>query len=61
MLSNLAEMYEKAGEVLLSKQLLDVIEPVWSGSFCYRGIFPKDKLAAMDPNHRALTKPINVS
>ena len=61
MLNDLAEVYTKAGDELLAKSLLDVIEPVWSGSYAYRGIFPKEKLAAVNPDHRALVRPINVS
>lgn len=61
MLMEVAEVYKKAGDTLMANSLLDAIEPVWSGSYAYRGMFRKDKLAALDPNHRALLKPVNVS
>lgn len=41
--------------------LLDKADAVWSGTVAYRGIVPVEKLAAVSPNHRALTKPVNVS
>lgn len=40
---------------------LQLGDPVWSGTYAYRGLVPFDRLAARFPGHRALTTPIMVS
>ena len=37
------------------------VEAKWSGYVAYRGLVPMDTLANINPNHRALTTPTNVS
>jgi salicylate hydroxylase len=37
------------------------IEPIWTGTVAYRGLFPKETLESVYPNHRAATGPVLVS
>lgn len=37
-----------------------LIEPVWSGTNAYRALVPADRLRSRQPNHRALTHPMQV-
>lgn len=40
---------------------LQLGDPVWSGTYAYRGLVPFDKLAIRSPGHRAITTPMMVS
>lgn len=40
---------------------LQLGDPVWSGTYAYRGLVPFDKLATRFPGHRAITTPMMVS
>lgn len=61
MLAGLAEACRRSGDEWMATNLLEVVNPVWSGSYAYRGVFPSAKLAKMNSNHRALSRPVNVS
>lgn len=51
------------GEKLLSEdkvQCLAGIDPMWTGIITYRTLIPAEKLAVHSPNHRVLTRPMQV-
>jgi salicylate hydroxylase len=43
------------------KLLQDMKDPVWSGSVAYRALISGERLRRLNPTHRALTTPQNVS
>lgn len=44
-----------------ASELLDMIDPVWTGTYAYRSIIPIERLAAINPNHKLLDTPMAVS
>lgn len=50
-----AEGKSKEGEEYLSS-----IEPLWSGTIAYRSSIPIERLQALSPNHRVLTRSVHV-
>lgn len=59
-------LHEKAqwaqGEGKLSEaaDIMDMIEPSWSGTVAYRAVIPGDQLRARDPNHNIFRQPTQV-
>ena len=50
----------RLAEKLGKPDLLESVDPLFSGSKAYRNLVPTEKLAAVWPNHPALTKPRSV-
>jgi salicylate hydroxylase len=54
---------EKAKRAQSWSEVADItasIEPTWSGTIAYRALIPADRLKSRQPNHRALTQPMQV-
>ncbi|KAI8992893.1 FAD/NAD-P-binding domain-containing protein [Trametes punicea] len=47
-------VYEHGGK----PELLDLIEPIWSGTIAYRGLVPVDRLKGKDGEHRTIRTPM---
>ena len=52
----LLERLVQAG-VLSEAEREDKIDPVWTGTYVYRGLIPSEELQAKYPGHPSLTKP----
>lgn len=59
MYSDMAENIRKE-DPIRAQALHDMKDPEWSGTYAYRGVFPKEDLEAIAPGHRAITTPMNV-
>ncbi|KAL0956347.1 hypothetical protein HGRIS_002497 [Hohenbuehelia grisea] len=51
-------MYQTKAKQMKDQSLLSFIEPFWSGTVAYRGLFPTEKLARSGTSHRALDAPM---
>lgn len=41
--------------------LMSTIDSMWTGTVAYRAVIPAQRLRELQPDHRVLTKPMNVS
>lgn len=61
MLRDAAANFNENGDESIATEILKVVDPLWSGSYAYRGVFPAASLVKSNPGHRALSKAVNVS
>lgn len=61
MLEERARLAHQAGRVKEAAEILGAVNPLWSGTICYRSLIPTEKLHARSPNHRACTTPMQVN
>lgn len=56
-----AEWAQGEGKWAEAAEIMDMIEPSWSGTVAYRAVIPGDQLRARDPNHNIFAQPTQVS
>ncbi|KAJ8082777.1 hypothetical protein PM082_008633 [Marasmius tenuissimus] len=57
-LSEKSRWAQSEGRYKEAAELLQGVDPVWSGTNAYRALIPADRLQARYPSHRAITTPV---
>jgi salicylate hydroxylase len=62
LLQEKAEVLRSQGKHRDADRLLASVEPIWTGSICYRTVVPLDRVRSVLPSgHRVLQAPVQVS